>query len=158
MYVLVVLVLQVASLSDATTSPTVLPDPLTRANQTLQGMFKYYWMNDANNRNIAFFFACGQMGGWGNTAWNKCSCRNPASCTDCYRWWDAVAIESMANFGMLTGTQAHSDVLEEIFTHSPYNGNWPSVDGTYIDDFGWFGIAYLRTYDWLKVLYNIAIY
>lgn len=128
-----------------------LPDPLTRANQTLQGMFQYYWMTDPQHANISFFFACGQLGGGGFTTWNKCSCRNPLSCTDCYRWWDAVAIESMANFGILTKTQTYSDIPDEVFSHSPYNGLWPSEDWTFIDDFGWFGIAYLRVHDWLKV-------
>ena len=130
---------------------TTLPDPMERASQTLQGMFHYYWTNDPNHKNISFFFACGQIGGWGFTEWNHCSCRNPSSCIDCYRWWDAVAIESIAYYNILMGTNNYSTIADEIFAHSPYNANWPVQDSTYIDDFGWYGIAYLKVYEWLKV-------
>ena len=130
---------------------STLPDPLERASQTLQGMFRYYWTNDPKHKNISFFFACGQIGGWGSTNWNHCTCNNPSSCSDCYRWWDAVAIESIAYYNILMGTKNNSTIADEIFAHSPYNANWPSQYGTYIDDFGWYGIAYLKVYEWLKV-------
>ncbi len=133
-------------------STFTLPDPISRANQTLQGMFQYYWSMDPNHKNISFFFSCGQMGGWGYASWDRCSCKNPTSCSDCYRWWDAVAMESIANYGILTdGGKEHSTIPDEIFKYSPYNANWPSSYSTYVDDFVWYGISYLKVYEWLKV-------
>ena len=130
-----------------------LPDAATRTYQTLQGLFEYYWTHDPQSKNIGFFFACGQIGGWGTPAqWNKCGCSNPNGCSDCYRWWDAVALESIANYGIYTNTKDHTNVADQIFAHSPYNGGWAGTF-TYIDDFVWYGIAYLRVYEWLKVLY-----
>ena len=131
------------------------PDPIVRVNQTLQGMLQYYWTHDPINKNISFFFACGQMGGWGSTTWDHCACKNPSSCSDCYRWWDAVALESIANYAMLIGREGEgegfADMPDQIYAHSPYNAFWPSKYSTYVDDFGWYGIAYLKVYGWLKV-------
>ena len=134
---------------------STLPDPLSRAHQTLQGMVEYYWTQDSTHKNISFFFACGQVGGGGFATWDHCTCINPSSCSDCYRWWDAVAIESIANYGLLTrgrGQEGLADIPDMVFSHAPYNDRWPSVDSTFIDDFAWFGIAYLRVYEWLKVI------
>ena len=119
-----------------------------RAQQAMQGLFHYYWRQDAQVKRIEFFFACGQIGDGSGL----CTCESTVSCTSCYRWWDAVAMESVATYGMYTGSKNNSKIADTIFAHSPYNSNWPGQKYcTFIDDFAWYGIAYLRVYEWLKV-------
>jgi predicted alpha-1,6-mannanase (GH76 family) len=133
-------------------SPQPLPNATVRCTETLDGLFYHYWARDPNHRKIGFFFSCGQIGGWGTSVeWNQCSCNTANACTDCYRWWDAVALESLASFGILTNSKRNSTVPNTIYAHSPYNGNWNATSAcTFIDDFLWYGIAYLRVYEWLK--------
>ena len=125
----------------------------SRAEQTLQGLFHYYWRHDANRKHVQFFFACGQIGGGGTGSYGACSCLNPAACVYCYRWWDAVALESVATNGIYRNTKEYAYIAGAIFAHSPYNANWDATATcTFIDDFTWYGIAYLRVYEWLKVI------
>ena len=128
-------------------------DPKTRAEQTLQGLFQYYWQSDPLKKQIEFFFVCGQIAGWGKPhSEYECSCNHPNSCVNCYRWWDAVALESIATYGIYTNSKNYSEVADMIFAHSPYNANWNATAiCTFIDDFSWYGIAYLRVYEWLQV-------
>lgn len=127
------------------------PSGFQRSQQTINGLMDYYWAHDPNAKNISFFFSCGQIGGQG-ADWTKCSCNDKSSCVDCYRWWDAVAIESLATYGIYTNSSNHSDILASVFEHSPYNGDWDAANFyTYIDDFAWYGIAYLKVYQWLNV-------
>lgn len=122
----------------------------SRAEQTIQGLFHYYWRQDAQVKQIEFFFACGQIGG--ADGGQSCTCENTALCTACYRWWDAIAMESVATYGIYTNSTNYSKIADTIFAHSPYNSNWPGdTRCTFIDDFAWYGIAYLRVYEWLKV-------
>ena len=124
----------------------------TRAELTLDGLFHYFWKSDPKSKEIQFFFTCGQIGGAGSQPQGQCSCDNPNSCTNCYRWWDALAIESVASYGIYTKTRNHSDIADAIFAHSPYNDKFDgSTLCTYVDDFVWYGIAYLRFYEWLGV-------
>ena len=135
-----------------------LPDPESRAADALDGLFHYYWTHDTNDESVQFFFSCGQVGGWGQAdyQWNKCSCNNKKSCMACYRWWDAIALESIASYGIYTKSKRNYTVADMIYDHSPYNGNWDAkASCTYIDDFLWYGIAYLRVYEWLKVSFFI---
>lgn len=127
----------------------------SRAYQTLQGFFNYYWKSDPLAKQIKFVFVCGQVGGWGKLhAEDQCSCNDPKACVNCYRWYDAVTLESIATYGIYANTSNHSEVAEIIFNHSPYNGDWnATAKCTFIDDFTWYGIAYLRVYEWLKVWY-----
>lgn len=127
-----------------------LAEAESRAMQTMQGLFHYYWRQDPQVKQIGFFFACGQIGG--EDGGQSCTCENTASCTSCYRWWDAIAMESVATYGIYTNSKNHSNIADTIFAHSPYNSNWPGKTYcTFIDDFAWYGIAYLRVYEWLKV-------
>ena len=127
-------------------------DAYTRVDQTLNGLFHYFWRNDPQRKHIQFFFSCGQIGGGGTGSYGSCSCDNPKVCLYCYRWWDAVALESVANYGIYTKAKNHSEIASIIYAHSPYNANWnATVTCTFIDDFSWYGIAYLRVYEWLKV-------
>ncbi len=65
-------------------------------------------------------------------------------------------METVATYGLYANTTNNSDVPEIIFEHSPYNGNWDGVNFfTFVDDFAWFGIAYLKVFDWLKVSRSI---
>ena len=122
-------------------------DAKIRAQQALGGFFDYYWKNDTSNSNIKFFFVCGQIGeGIGG----ECTCQDPSSCVSCYRWWSAVALESVATYGIYMNTTNHSGVADMTFDHSPYNSNW-QPENAFIDDFLWYGIAYLRVYEWLNV-------
>ena len=131
----------------------VLPSAVERANATIRGLFRYYWSSDPKIKDIMFFFACGQIGGGGGYQWNKCGCTTPASCLACYRWWDAVALESVATFGIYTGSKEYATTPDHIFDHSPYNAKWNAATAcTFMDDFTWYGIAYLRVYEWLKVI------
>jgi hypothetical protein len=126
-------------------------DPLKRTNDTLNGLFEYYWQVDPSANQIGFFFSCGQIGGWGQgtgAKWDQCSCENPSACSDCYRWWDAIALESIADYGMTLNTTRNSTISQVFFDHSPYNGNWDAC--SFVDDFLWFGIAYLKVYEWLN--------
>ena len=127
-------------------------DAATRAELTLTGLFHYFWKSDSRAKDIQFLFACGQIGGAGSTHLSQCSCDHPDSCTNCYRWWDAIAMESMASYGIFTNTKNHSDIADAIFAHSPYNNKFDGSNlCTYVDDFVWYGIAYLRLYEWLGV-------
>ena len=124
-----------------------------RAYQSLQGLFNYYWKSDPLAKQIKFVFVCGQVGGWGKPhAEDQCSCNDHKSCVNCYRWYDAVALETVATYGLYANTSNHSDMAQVTFDHSPYNGDWNATAiCTFIDDFSWYGIAYLRVYEWLKV-------
>lgn len=135
-------------------------DPTARAELTLQGLFHYYWKNDPLRKQIEFFFVCGQIGGWGKPHSEfECSCDHPTSCINCYRWWDAVALESIATYGIYTNTKNYSEVADMIFAHSPYNAEWnATATCTFIDDFSWYGIAYLRVYEWLKVTLKLRYF
>jgi len=133
-------------LSVATPNKTVL----YRAEQTLLGLLDYYWKPDLQHKQIKFVFVCAQLGSVEN--YGACTCANPHSCVDCYRWWSGVALESVATFGIYTNSKNYSSVPSITFSHSPYNGNWNATAScTFIDDFAWYGIAYLRVYEWLNV-------
>ena len=134
-------------------------DPKSRAEQALQGLFHYYWKSDPLKKPIEFFFVCGQIGGWGKPhSEYECSCNQPNSCVNCYRWWDAIALESIATYGIYTNSKNFSKAADVIFAHSPYNADWnATVICTFIDDFSWYGIAYLRVYEWLKVCLKYCI-
>lgn len=137
-------------------SPRLDSEAASRTYQTLEGLFNYYWKSDPIAEQIKFFFVCGQVGGWGSPhAQDQCSCIHPKACVNCYRWYDAVALESVATYGMYTNSKNHSEMAEIVFDHSPYNGNWDTAC-TFIDDFTWYGIAYLRVYEWLQVCPAIA--
>ena len=125
----------------------------TRAYQALEGIFNYYWKSDPLATKIEFLFICGQVGGWGKPrSENECSCNDHKACVNCYRWFDAILLESVATYGIYTNSKNHSEVAETIYDHSPYNGNWNATAiCTFIDDFSWYGIAYLRVYEWLQV-------
>ena len=139
---------------DKTITSTVA-NASTRVDQTLRGLFHYYWRNDPTkkHRDIQFFFACGQIGGGGyGSNYGVCTCADPSACVYCYRWWDAVALESIATHGIYLNTKNFSTIANTIFAHSPYNADWNATAVcTFIDDFSWYGIAYLRVYEWLKV-------
>ena len=134
-------------------SDIALPNSTVRATESLDGLFYHYWKRDPQAKNIGFFFACGQIGGWGAPGqWKQCSCYTRNACTNCYRWWDAVALESVASYGISMNSKRNSSIADTIYAHSPYNGNWNATAScTFIDDFLWYGIAYLRVYEWLKV-------
>ena len=125
-----------------------------RANQTLQGLFEYYWIHDFKHKKVNFFSACGQIGD--PTSLGKCTCTATEStvqqCVNCYRWWDAVAMEAVATYGIYTNTKEYANMADTIFAHSPYNADWNATAiCTFVDDFAWYGMAYLRVYEWLKV-------
>ena len=127
---------------------------LNRTSVTLNGLFNYYWKTDPYNKGIEFAFACGQIGEMGSTLQSQCSCSVPEQCVNCYRWWTAILMESTASYGILMNTTNHSNIPYMIFKHSPYSSDWAPAQFsgcTHIDDFLWYGIAYLRVYDWLKV-------
>lgn len=131
-------------------------DAASRADQSLQGLFNYFWRKDPKAKQVQFFYACGQIGSDGfPSRWDRCSCDKNLklnTCVNCYRWWDAIAMESIASHGIYTDTKAHANIADVIFAHSPYNANWNATSWcTYVDDFVWYGIAYLRVYEWLKV-------
>ena len=130
------------------------PAPATRAFLTLEGFFNFYWKADPLAPQIKFVFVCGQVGGWGKPrSESQCSCDHPKSCVNCYRWFDAIGLEAVATYGIYMNTKNHSDIADTIYNHSPYNGKWNATAYcTYIDDFTWYGIAYLRVYEWLQVL------
>uniref|UniRef100_A0A1X7UL71 SMB domain-containing protein n=1 Tax=Amphimedon queenslandica TaxID=400682 RepID=A0A1X7UL71_AMPQE len=131
---------------------TALPNATTRATEALDGLLYYFWEHDPKAKKIGFFFSCGQIGGWGgNEVWTQCSCNTRDACTDCYRWWDAVSLESIATYGIYTKSNRNATVPSTIYAHSPYNEKWNATAiCTFIDDFLWYGIAYLRVYEWLK--------
>ena len=130
-------------------------DAYTRVDQTLNGLFYYYWRHDPMNKHTQFFFSCGQIGRGGTSNDGTCSCNNAKICLYCYRWWDAVALESVATHGIYTNTKNHSQIADIIFAYAPYNAGWnATATCTFIDDFSWYGIAYLRVYEWIKVRPN----
>ena len=110
-----------------------------------------------------FYFSCGQMGGLApygqTTSVYTCLCESdwPYDCTNCYRWWSAVALEASINFCMAKGltpsatgicSKVHK-TAESMWTHSPYNGYWDvKRKDVYVDDFSWYALAYLKVYDW----------
>ena len=153
MILITLLVLMIASSLTKGSESHLKADAATRAFQTLEGLFNYYWKSDPQATNVKFLFVCGQVGGWGSPhSESECSCDHPKSCVNCYRWYDAIALESLATYGIYTQSKNHSDIAETIYDHSPYNGDWNATAAcTYIDDFTWYGIAYLRVYEWLMV-------
>lgn len=133
-------------------------DPETRLRQTLGGLFNYYWKQDPTHKDVEFWFACGAIGELGSgSSLDQCSCYNPTTCLNCYRWWSGVSLESVATYGIYMNTTNHSTVPETIFNHSPYNSNW-KPENAFIDDFLWYGMTYLRVYEWLQVSLNYILY
>ncbi len=132
--------------------PTANKTAVYRAEQTLQGLLEYYWKPDSKHKHIEFVFVCAQIGSI--SSYGSCTCADPHACVDCYRWWSAVAVESVASYGIYTNSSNYSMVPQVTFTHSPYNAEWNATAScTFIDDFAWYGIAYLRVYEWLNVSY-----
>ena len=116
-----------------------------------------YGANTAAN----FFFSCGQIGGlapYGKTITaDKCLCESdwPSACTNCYRWWSAIALEAAVNFCLVTQNSSSSlcndvaSAAESMWIHSPYNAEWDAVKlPVYVDDFAWFALAYLKMFEW----------
>ena len=153
-HVFAVLLVLLALVSSTSGRDTQLgdSDAVSRAELTLQGLFNYYWKNDPSHKQIKFLFACGQLGQMGTAKPSQCSCYSPSSCVNCYRWWTAIMMESVATYGIYMNTSNHSSLPDTIYSHSPYNAKWDAVATcTFVDDFLWYGIAYLRVYDWLAV-------
>ena len=142
-----------SSATECTNIKSTCTDALTRTEQALQGLFHYYWRGDPEHERIKFFFACAQVGGNGGLGnLYQCSCGNPDSCVNCYRWYDAITLESLATYGIYANITNNSEVADIMFAHSPYNAKWDAQAACiWIDDFSWYGLAYLRVYDWLKV-------
>lgn len=130
-----------------------LPDVSERVEQTLAGLFYHYWRYDPKAKTeIGYFFDCSQVGNLGDS--KHCTCENAKACTACYRWWDAVALEAIANHGIYTNTTTNASVADMIWAHSPYNQNWTGTLACQcpcVEDFVWYSMAYLRVYEWLKV-------
>ena len=137
-------------------SPSASPE--SRVQEAIDGLFEYFWSNDPQDSSIGFFFACGEIGGLGPYAknWTECSCDSPDYCPGCYRWWDATILESIADHGIFNKTTQRASVADNFFAHSPYNSHWSSC--TYIDDFLWYGITYLKVYEWIDVSENVLVY
>lgn len=125
-------------------------DAKSRAQQSLEGLFDYYWKEDPVHKEVKFWFACGAIGELGGVGLDQCSCYSPTVCLNCYRWWTGVSLESVATYGIYTNSTNRSTVADAIFDHSPYNANWNPTNA-FIDDFLWYGMTYLRVYEWLKV-------
>jgi len=139
---------------DAHDQSSINATAANRTVATLNGVFNYYWKGDPYHKHIKFLFACGQIGEVGTGSPGQCSCYSLTQCVNCYRWWTAILVESVASYGILMNTTNHTDVPNTVFNHSPYNSNWvpgSTYSCSYIDDFLWYGIAYLRVYDWTSV-------
>ena len=127
-------------------------DADSRSELTLKGLFNYFWKNDPYHKNIEFLFVCGELGDLGASKPSQCSCYVPTSCVNCYRWWTAIALEAVAAYGIHMNTTNHSSIPSVVYKHSPYNAEWDAeARCIYIDDFLWYGLAYLKVYDWLSV-------
>eukprot|EP00117_Sycon_ciliatum_P015413 scpid38547/ scgid1535/ Mannan endo-1,6-alpha-mannosidase DCW1; Defective cell wall 1; Endo-alpha-1-&gt len=115
------------------------------------------------NTAASFYFSCGQMGGFapygGSGSVYTCGCESDwlYSCTNCYRWWSASALEASINYCMATGQSPNStgicgkvhQIAESMWIHSPYNAHWDArIKQVFVDDFSWYALAYLRVYDW----------
>ena len=151
---LLVILLFASTQQDSLKSTSV--DAESRCQLTLNGLFNYFWKGDPKHKKIEFLFACGQLGTMGTTQAGQCSCSTPTSCINCYRWWTAVMMESLATYGIHMNTSNHSNVPSIVYSHAPYNAKWDAVKTcTWVDDFLWYGIAYLRVYDWLSVSYQM---
>lgn len=155
MAVRIAIIIIISSLSGLITGEndrSLTTNATTRATLTLDGIFNYYWKGDPNHKHIKFLFSCGQLGETGTSKAGQCSCYSTQTCINCYRWWTAVTMESVASYGILMNTTKYNNLPATVFAHSPYNANWDAtVSCTYVDDFLWYGIAYLRVYDWLQV-------
>lgn len=148
-------ILLLAALSTFSSAES-LPNATFRAQQALGGLISYYWQQDPNAKDVRFFFSCAQIATAGDT--KHCSCYTVKPCVTCYRWWDAIALEAIANYGIYTNTTVNSNIADVIFAYSPYNKDWNAVARcTFVDDFAWYGIAYLRVYEWLKVTMNVKL-
>ena len=146
---------QVLSRSSESPKLSDLHQVIQRANQTLQGLFHYYWEQDQGgiDQNIKFFFVCGQIG----EGSDGCYCSSTKPCLECYRWWDAVALESISSFGVLTNSTSYANTADIFYTYAPYNSQWNATEQcTFVDDFAWYAIAYLRVYEWLKVRLHVT--
>lgn len=123
-----------------------------RLDASASGLFDLWWMyNETNSTGgqPGFLFACGQIGGTGTARWDQCICDDPSNCQNCYRWWDATAIEGVASRGLWRGDRLHAEKARTLLAHSPYNANWGGMCA-YIDDFSWYLLAYTRVYAWLR--------
>ncbi|KAL1504220.1 hypothetical protein AB1Y20_010629 [Prymnesium parvum] len=110
----------------------------------------------------SLFFACGQIGGSAppaaHAAASQCLCQSdwPFACENCYRWWSAVAAEASIDLALAAKLPPASAaggriaaLVESMWTHAPYNGRWDaSARPTWVDDFAWYALAYLRMFDW----------
>ena len=96
--------LALMALATSTASSPSLPQqrleaslPQQRLDASVDGLFAYWWRSNVSANVTGFFFSCGQIGGTppGGTPWDECKCDNAETCTNCYRWWDAVALEAL---------------------------------------------------------------
>eukprot|EP00966_Prymnesium_polylepis_P287972 6651139-Prymnesium_polylepis.2 len=126
------------------------PIDAARINHSIDGLFSLWWVHSTNKskHQPGFFFSCGQIGATGTPDWHSCRC-DKYPCENCYRWWDALALESLANHGIwLGGTPVaqHEAAARTVLAHSPYAPSWGGKC-PYIDDFAWFLLAYIRIYE-----------
>ena len=131
----------------------VAATPTERIDHSIAGLFSIWWMasENASMHQPGFFFSCGQIGGAGTASWRQCRC-DKYPCENCYRWWDALALESLANRGIWLGgppVARHEAAARTVIAHSPYATTWKGKC-PYVDDFAWFLLAYIRVYEWLK--------
>ena len=150
--------LALMALATSTASSPSLPQqrleaslPQQRLDASVDGLFAYWWRSNVSANVTGFFFSCGQIGGTppGGTPWDECKCDNAETCTNCYRWWDAVALEALASRGILFNTSEHAAMARTFLDHSPYNGDFP-LNCSYVDDFAWYLLAYIRVFEWLR--------
>ena len=122
----------------------------TRVDGAASALFVLWWQANATRAQPGFFFSCGQIGKTGTSDWRQCACvKEP--CENCYRWWDAVALEMLANRGLWIGglpDPQHAAAARTTLAHAPYNSAWTGPC-PFVDDFGWFLLAYARVYEWL---------
>mmetsp|Transcript_98234 Transcript_98234/g.311634 ORF Transcript_98234/g.311634 Transcript_98234/m.311634 type:complete len:483 (-) Transcript_98234:9-1457(-) len=137
-------------------SPPLLSDAEVaqqRFNATFRGLEWYYW-----NASGGTWSCCGQNGGGGGVGRFGCACdrADGRDCLNCYRWWGAQVLQALVQQGSAQSAPDYlyalvSGLAETMLTQSPYNAAFGrGTSWAYVDDYLWYVLAFLSTYEWLK--------
>lgn len=140
----------VAALLALLFQPSSADHALARVDAAYDGLQHYFFQ-----RKDGFWKACGQNGGLGHAPSRfDCVCeKGTPFCKNCYRWWMAVALQSLVslNEAIPSGHSSLNTTRQLIDTmrqRSPYTLR-AQPSWAYIDDYLWYVLMWLDVYRWL---------
>ena len=120
----------------------------SRADAAFKGLQAYFFDDRGS-----IWKSCGQNGGLGHAPSSfECKCESGPFCKNCYRWWNAVAVQSLITWSQAMPSAVPRNetirLIETMRAHSPYTTRADPAWG-YIDDYLWYVLLWMDVYEWL---------